>query len=103
MDGVVFFVAFPIPFFPKTIINYNFLKNLSFNLRMSHPKAAALAFAIADLCESIQEQTEESHQRFLSMSETPLTEYSEPPRKKYSFHSRRILRASMRLTDESFR
>ena len=72
---------------------------------MSGPpsKAMALASAIGDLCQSIHEQNEESHKRFKAMSDTPLTEYSEPPKKKYSFHSRRILNASMRLTDESFR
>ena len=68
-----------------------------------HSKATALAAAVADLCEAINEETETSHKRFKTMSEAPLTEYTEPPRKKYNFHSRRILGASMRLTDESFR
>ena len=66
-------------------------------------KADALAAAVADLSETINEDTKEAHQRFEAMSDIPLTDYSEPPRKKYSFHSRRILDGAMNLSEEAFR
>ena len=66
-------------------------------------KADVLAAAVAELGEAILEDTREAHQCFEAMSDSPLTDYSEPQRKKYCFHSRRILSGPMALTEEAFR